>query len=353
MVEPQVKIPVFLPRPLDWNLANVIAVEFGNPHQHSNFGPLVSRLESELAELLRVDSSQVVVFSNCTDALIASISTLHGAKRAIIPGFSFVATLRAAQIALPGSVLLEDVSPTDWTLSPREGTNLDDVMVPVAPFGTDPSQLLVRFAQQSAVIDAAASLATTPDLSNLEARHAVCFSMHATKVLGAGEGGFAVFGDSSWAERARAFSSFGRIGEGFMTAGANLKMSEVQAAFCLSRLVTKEEELQEWRAAQKVASLVSAEHNLGVQPHGFDTVHPYWIVALESADHRVRLETELRFRGVGYRRWWPEELSVVVGKHSLGVSSDLAARTLGLPMFCGLNDAHGQVISDAISAVGT
>lgn len=345
-------IPVFKPLPLDWVRTAELAGDFGNPNQLSNFGPLVVLLERKLAELLNVHPDQVVIFSNCTDALAASLATLEGVSMAVIPGFSFVATLRAAQVSMPGSFHIEDVDPVTWALTPNPNGFEPWVYVPVAPFGVDPSATLRRFEGQKVIVDAAASLATFPNLSNLAPNQSVCFSLHATKVLGAGEGGFGVYGDTRWAGRARSWSNFGRDDNEFQRHGTNSKMSEVQAAFCLARLENKDEEIVEWRAAQRIASRVTQKHSLKVQPHAFGTVHPYWTVELESGDQRVRLEAELRARGIGYRRWWPVDLSVLAGKPTLEVSSELARRTLGLPLFCGLTDSDGERISEALTASG-
>ena len=345
-------IPVFKPRPLDWVRTTELAGDFGNPNQLSNFGPLVVLLERKLADLLNVNPDQVVVFSNCTDAIAASLATLEGAFEAVIPGFSFVATLRAAQVSMPGSFRIEDVDPLTWALTPNQKGSEREVYVPVAPFGVDPSATLRSFQGQKVIVDAAASLATFPNLSNLAHNQSVCFSLHATKVLGAGEGGFGVYGDTRWAARARSWSNFGREENNFQKHGTNSKMSEVQAAFCLARLESKDEEIAEWKAAQRVASTVTHKHSLKVQPHAFGTVHPYWTVELESEDQRFRLETELRGLGIGYRRWWPVDLSALSGKPTLEVSSELARRTLGLPLFCGLTDSDGQRISEALTASG-
>lgn len=344
-------IPVFRPRTLDWALALNIAEKFGDAHQHSNFGPLVRKLEAELSKILCVSEDSIVIFSNCTDALAGAIATSPENGNAVIPGFSFVATLRAAQVANGERFRISDVSQESWILEPGDVVS-GETVVPVAPFGLDPSKILRDLKAHTVVLDAAASFASFPNLSNLSPDHAVCFSLHATKVLGAGEGGFAVFGSTPWANRARAWSNFGRNEVGFQGSGTNSKMSEVQAAFYLARLAAKEEELHQWKSAQSIASSVSKEHKLAVQPHGFKTVHPYWTLELNSEQERIVLERELSSRNIGFRRWWPADLSSVIGAPSLRVSDSLAMRTIGLPLFCGLTDDHGARISGALASAG-
>lgn len=344
-------IPVFRPLTLDWGAAISNAEKFGDPNQHSNFGPLVRRLEREIAQHLNVFEESVVVFSNCTDALASAIATSAEMDSAVIPGFSFVASLRAAQVATESRLRVADVDKASWIMRPGRVAK-GEILVPVAPFGMNPTKILEELGAHSLVVDAAASFASFPDLSVLEPNHAVCFSLHATKVLGAGEGGFAVFGDSSWASKARAWSNFGRSEHGYQRSGTNSKMSEVQASFHLAKLEAKDLELDAWRSAQEIAREISGEHNLFVQPQGFETIHPYWIVELESERQRTLLESELSSRNIGFRRWWPVDLAVLTGSPALQISDSLAKRTLGLPLFCGMTESQGARISKALTATG-
>lgn len=345
-------IPIFKPLPLHWESAARIAKEWGNPNQLSNFGPLVRRLEESISQLLNISSTRVVVFSNCTDAMAAAIATFGERLPVAIPGFSFVATLRAAQAVSPGHLQVLDVDEADWALERGEFTQGSRMLVPVAPFGRNPDVLLSKFTDSPMVIDAAASFATFPDLSRLEGFQAVCFSLHATKVFGAGEGGFGVFGSDEWADRARSWSNFGRSGDQFGESGSNSKMPEIQAAFCLSRLEELDVELQDWRYSQKLAQTVTNELGLRVQPHGFESIHPYWTLELQTSDHRKKLEEHLTGVGIGSRRWWPTDLAQISGAAPLPNSHGLAERTLGLPMFRGMQETHFERISQAIRASG-
>ena len=338
-------IPVFKPAALDWARAEKIATESGDPHQLSNFGPLVTKLESTVAQFLRVDPAQVVIFSNATLALAGAISTHQDSNEVEIPGFSFVATLRAAQHALDKSLSFRDVDLHDWTMSQSPRQTNSRICSPVSPFGADPVEVLSKFSGMAAVIDAAASLGVRPDLSKLEKNHAVCFSLHATKVLGAGEGGIAVFADLEWAGRARSWSVFGRTNEAFEGSGSNAKMSEVQAAFCLSRFEEWPEEEGEWKLAQKLAASISSNLGLSLAPSAFETVNPYWVIRLPSVDHRVAVERHLRALQIGSRRWWPEPLHKVAGQSDgLPHSMLLAETTLGLPMFRGITESQFAAI---------
>ena len=88
----------------------------------------------------------------------------------------------------------------------------------------------------------------------LPAGWSVVVSLHATKVLGAGEGGIVVFGDVESADRFRAFTNLGfertRTSERH---GVNGKLPEATAAYALAALDGWELEEQQWRAARALA----------------------------------------------------------------------------------------------------
>lgn len=344
-------VPVFLPEPLNWASASIIFDTFGNKNQLSNFGPLVHQLEARLAVMLNVDANRVVVFSNCTDALAAAVSSQSSSRKLVLPGYSFVATLRAAQMAGFADIEVVDVAEKDWVLDlPMQNPSDDYLLMPVAPFGANPSSIAKKFTGKTTVIDAAASIGSMPDLSAIEVGHAFCFSLHSTKVLGAGEGGFAVFGTEDWADKARSWSNFGRIEGGFSPKGINAKMSEVQAAFCLSRVEDWDAERLDWLQAQSLAQEVNQKYELATSPTGFSTVNPYWVVRLPSGRHLEAVEQEFAKLGVGFRRWWSVELSTLHSMKSNPISNFLVEQTLGLPMFRKLNREHVNQIDEALAA---
>jgi len=343
------KIPVFLPEPLNWELSRSIHGKFGNPRQLSNFGPLVMRLEQKISEFLRVDPGNVVVFNSATSAISAGLWAQARVGKILIPGFSFVATLRSSQSFWPVDVVVRDVNYSSWVLeSPAVEDEGDAVYLPVSPFGEDPSVTALSFLGRPAVIDCAASIGGQPDCSKMDLQHTYCFSLHSTKVLGAGEGGFAVFGTTEAASRARGWSNFGRTGDQYFASGYNAKMSEVQAAFCLSRLEEWETEREEWLQAQELAKEVSSTLNLSLSPTGFSLINPYWLVKVPSNVYRDNLQRILADQGIGSARWWSRELSELSGGPSLPNSSKLVEQTIGLPMFRSLNQEMADRIGNAL-----
>ena len=344
-------VPVFRSEPVNWKRAKEIHESSGDPLRLSNFGPLVQKLEADLASLLNVNKEKLVIFSSGTEALSASIATISGRPKTLsIPDFSFVATLRAAQNTFEGSIFVEDLDLEDWALRRTRGDS--KVFMPVCIFGASPLPLMKKFSGEKAIFDAAASLGSTPDLSGMEKNHCVSFSLHSTKILGSGEGGFTVYGTETWAEEARAWSNFGRSdNREFRAKGANAKMSEVQAAFVLAQLEVFSDKLINWKRSQYLAK--ESTMRLGFEHHvqAFEDPNPYWVVRFRSTGECREAERLLANAGIESRRWWPKSLAELNSQDQPPFSRKLRETTLGLPMFLGISDEEISLVEKALGPI--
>lgn len=341
-------IPVFRNIHADWSAAQQIHHKYGDANQLSNFGPLVSRLEAKLAKLLEVPKENLVVFSSGTKAISAAISAFHRKNLLVqLPDFTFLASFRAAQRSNAKSIVVKDCDFDDWSLI-AEGSG-EVLHMPVAPFGSSPQNLLEKFSGEPAVVDAAGSLGSLPNLSTLESEHAVCFSLHSTKVLGSGEGGFSVFGDVDWASRARAWSNFGRHPvANTLESGTNAKMSEIQAAFLLAQLENFEGQLRQWKVAQKFAEKITETLGLGKMPGAFVSPSTYWVVKFDSEAQRLEAQTLLAKSDIEYKQWWPLSMASLNSQIAPPISSELRETTLGLPMFFDITEDQMRRIELAL-----
>lgn len=344
-------IPVFRSQTLNWERAREIHDLYGDPSKLSNFGPLVRKLESQLATLLGVSAQQLVIFSSGTDSISASVATVAGQPQSLLlPDFSFLATLRSVQGPFRGSITVGDCDRDDWSLSLDSAKS--DVYVPVCIFGESPEYLMEKFSGKTAIFDAAASLGSVPDLSGMQTNHAVSFSLHATKILGAGEGGFTVFGDESWAQRAREWSNFGRSSEmDFLENGANAKMSEAQAAFILAQLESFEERQNQWKQAQALAKDATERLLFETHPRSFENPNPYWVVKFKDTSQRSDAEKLLTQSDIEFRSWWPTSLAKLNSESECPNSINLRETTLGLPMFLGITEEEISLVEGALSPV--
>ena len=160
---------------------------------YSNFGPLARELEARLAVHFGLSPDCVVSAANGTLALTAALATVtRGAGTCLMPSWTFCGSAHAVVAAGLKPHFL-DVDPRSWGLGPEVATRaleqVPDVsaILPVAPFGAPvdvaPWEALTRASHIPVLIDAAAAfdgqqIGTTP----------VVISLHATKILGAGEG---------------------------------------------------------------------------------------------------------------------------------------------------------------------
>lgn len=315
---------------------------------YSNVGPLVTLLESRYAEFLGVSPSHVVSVANCTLGLEGAVSISH-AKAWLVPDFTFTAS-GLAVLQSGKRLLLGDIDENTWALRSDAADTLDDRVgvMPVMPFGA-PVEYDAWLGREHVIIDAAASLGTQPDLSDLPTTWSVAFSLHATKVLPAGEGGLMVFGDPNHAKTFRAWTNFGFSGERVSSrASTNAKMSEIHAAYALASLEDWANERQDWLDAQDHALRASAAIGLDHTALARAGAHPYWITDCGTGERRDAVEAALARAGIGSRRWWPRALHdmpafadcALVGTG--GTAAAMSERLLGLPMFRGLTPSQAE-----------
>jgi len=300
---------------------------------YSNFGPLSLEVEERYAERYRVSPQRVVACSNATTGLQGALEGLP-VRRVHLPSWTFAATAMAVVNAGLEPVF-HDVDDADWQLVAPDPADGDGVL-PVLPFGAEID--LGRWSGwEHCVIDAAASGgAVGRDLSDLPEGWAVAISLHATKVLGVGEGGLVIFGSEAAAERFRSFTQIGFVDRRESDLrGTNAKMSEPTAAYALAALDGWLGEESEWRAAR--ALVRSAQLPLGgANPcEEYLGVSPYWVMRCADPAALARAESALAAAGVESRRWWPRACHQMgafrPSSLTLPVSEDLAQTVLGLP----------------------
>lgn len=320
---------------------------------YSNFGPLSVELERRYAERFNVPASRVATCSSATLGLQGAVQGLPSG-RVHCPTFTFAATPMAI-VNAGREVVFHDVRPDDWQLVDIDPEG-DDAVMPVLPFGAE-IEVDRWSAWEHCVVDAAASGgASRRDLSWLPDGWSVVLSLHATKVLGIGEGGVVIFGSDEAAERFRSFTSLGFVDRRASDIlGTNAKLPEPSAAYALAALDLWEVEEREWRAAR--ALTCAAERSLGLSAACSNNpgVSPYWLVRFADDDTLRRAEASLARAGIESRRWWPEscdrmgafsDFSRVGGSP---VTDSLAGTVLGLPFFRDITSGEVQRVVDAVT----
>jgi dTDP-4-amino-4,6-dideoxygalactose transaminase len=327
---------------------------------YSNFGPLARELEARLAARHDLPAANVATAANATLALTLALIAA-GARPGgycAMPSWTFFATPHAARMAglVPYFV---DVDPVSWALTPAHVDALPaevksrlSAAMPVWPFGAagdvDAWDRWSDARGLPVVIDAAASFdALVPG------RAPAVVSLHATKVLGAGEGAYVVSRDAARVAAIRSASGFGLdLDRIVRAAGTNAKLSEYAAAVALAALDAWPDTRARWRAARRawVDALSSAD---AFFPFGAnDPPASATLIARLNTDV-AGVARELAARGIDTRRWWNAGCAAEPGfaeypRASLPVTEALARRTLGLPMAVDLAPTDIARAADAV-----
>lgn len=318
--------------------------EIDGERRYANHGPLVRRLEARLSERFGAPDA-VTLLASGTAALTMILESLEvpPGRACIIPAWTFAATAHAAVQAglIPWFV---DVDPRDGALAPEAARALVahapvpvGAVIAVAPFGL-PADLegWVAFRDRTGipvVLDAAAGF----DAVRASAIP-TAVSLHATKVLGIGEGGLALWDDAAGVTAIRRRANFGFAGSREATSGGtNAKLSEYAAAVGLAALdgwPAARADFQ--RVAREYRAAFAAVPEVAFQPgYGRMWIAATTIVRLPS-NRLAAVEDALAEGGFGSRRWWGDGLTshrafAAYPAMPLPVTSQLASTTLGLP----------------------
>jgi dTDP-4-amino-4,6-dideoxygalactose transaminase len=330
-------IPVMKPKVVDPEMSLGRLRDVANSRVFSNFGPQVQELEQRFADLFGVPSSRVVTAANATLA-IAGAMWVSQALSWKIPAWTFAATAHAATSSgLPFRFV--DVQPETWMIDSSAAGPAGEGTVLVLPFGV-PLADADWGDDAEVVVDAAASFGSmVHQFPDLPSRTSLVFSLHATKVLGIGEGAVVVFGDFDRAEAFRSWSNFGFAGSrDSLSNGTNAKMSEYVAALLHAELDQWPQTVSEWANVRTLVDAANDQTGLRSQPHSRGIISPYWIAVLPDSDARQATEQALSDAGIETRRWWGPGLHRMpafsdVPFTDLRHTEDLASGYLGLPFF--------------------
>lgn len=363
---PEKRLPLFLSRlPTAASLMPYLQ-EIDANRRHANFGPLAERLAQRLAAHFGLPEKCVTLTAN------GSLGLLHGLAAVAEPGglcalpaWTYAATAAAAATAGLKPWFL-DVDETTWALDPArieaalgKAPGPVSAVLVVAPFGspadTDAWQAFTGRTGVPVVIDAANGFdSLTPG------RTPAMVSLHATKTLGIGEGGFVACRDSDLITRVRGLSNHGftRPGRAGLR-GINAKLSEYAAAVGLAALA-------DWPATRvSYANLTrtyrrAIEDVPGLGPVPGDdgdwVTSTFNVLLPVGADPVIEA---LDKRGIEARRWWSlgchrqpayADCPRGAGKDDLPVTDSLADRVLGLPFFLGLGEDDVGRVRAALAA---
>lgn len=310
----------------------------------SNYGPIEQLYREQIGDRIGIEPQHIVTCANATLG-IQGICSILNFEVWEVQNWTFPATGLAVQNSRR-TISFYDVSLRDWTVDAQTMHLHRGGLISTVPFG---AKLSNNYSIQNGfhIIDAAASLGNLDKLSNLKRNTAVVFSLHATKILGCGEGGMVVFGDPELAKEFKSWTNFGFSGDrnSRRFGATNGKLSEIGCAYALASLQEFPEKLFRYGEMRKRVNSISLE--LGILPEVMndDRISPYWIVQFDSIEKRNLVEKQLNSSNIETRRWWPKPLSQMPAFRNQRVevlddsnASYLAGTTLGLPFHLKLSD---------------
>lgn len=330
---------------------------------YSNFGPLNQQLEERLAARVGLASSCVTTLANATVALELSLRAAGAEPQSLclLPSWTFSASVHAVLAAdlVPCFVDVgEDglLTPTIAAAALRDAPGRVGAVMPVSVWGQPiDAARWDEFAEEtgtSVVID------TAPAFDSVRpSRCLSVVSLHATKVLGVGEGGYVLSSDEGLAADVKQRSNFGFMGSRVaQVAGANGKLSEYAAAIGLAGL----DEWPERRAAFQAAARLyrgGLEGVSGVRlPPGWGEDWVSSTCVLGLAGSSAPLASALQAAGVETRAWWSRGMHLQPAfahcpRLPLPVTERLAENTLGVPFSIDISDAEVEVVCAVVGEV--
>ncbi len=340
--------------------------------QASNDGPQVRELERRLARYL--GSPECVAVSSGSAALTLAIHALGipAGSKAVLPGFTFIATLNAVVQAGLTPVFCE-VEPDTWTLDPahlRELLAADPgirLVVAVNVFGVPPDLAAIRQAVEGSaatlLLDNAHGVGTEQDGARWAREAAVqTFSFHATKVLPAGEGGAVIAADARLSAEMKRLRNHGIAGDPLASSsGYNAKMSELHASVALRSLAGLDDALARRREYAHRIRRVLVEECIDacvVQriPDGVrSNFQNLGVLCRPETGHDVAaVQAALDAQGIDTRRYFHpplHQLPAYRGGVALPVTDHVGATILCLPLYSRMEPAVLHRIETALRQI--
>lgn len=332
---------------------------------YSNFGPIARALESRLAEFFGLPVGSAISVANATLGITLALSAQHPkpGSLCVVPAWTFAATAHAATLAGLTPYFV-DVDPVTWALDPD--TVVDEIarapatvgaVVPVIPFGRPIAvSAWDDFRGRTGlavVVDAAAAFD-----SLIPGQIPAVVSLHATKVLGVGEGGFIVSSDVDLIKDLQARANFGffRSREALVPA-TNAKLSEYHAAIGLAALDEWTSTRAEWvRVARAYDEAFAGSNRVQLQTGlGASWVTSTCVVDVAD-DGAERVERALSAAQIETRKWWghgahAHPATAQLPRTEVPITESLARSTIGIPFYRDLERGAIERIAERIYAV--
>jgi dTDP-4-amino-4,6-dideoxygalactose transaminase len=319
---------------------------------YTNYGPLATEFTVRLSAL--TGAASVTLTSSGTTAIeIALRAATSGRGTCLMPSYTFVASAHAVCNAGMRPHLL-DVDPDNLVLTP------DIVLAALPTLPERPSAVLVvsafgappdlpawaRFQAEAGVpvvFDAAAAVTALSGVGSSP----VCVSLHATKVLGIGEGGAVLTSDTALGERMTAMTGFGFCGASRVAQmrGGNYRLSEYAAAVGLAAIDDLPKRLANLRGLSLGYRDRLLNRRTRLQRGAGEAWQTMTLNVILPDDMVEDTTARLDAARVEWRRWWGfgvhcHPAFADLPRASLAATEAMAPRVIGVPFHVSLTDAE-------------
>lgn len=327
-----------------------------NNRWYSNFGHLSKKYEQQLINLIKTTHSTSKLFgclsSSGTSALELALSSLNLApgSTVLVPSLTFPAS--ATAIIKSGlKPLISDVDLHSWQLTPEIAYRLAEqhaiaAVMPVATFGVSVNASAWDTFSETTNIPVIIDAAGAFPFQKVGNSSIVCFSFHATKPFGIGEGGAVFVKNHTLITGVRRLSNFGfNLGE-VGQAGTNAKLSEYHAAVGLAQLNRQQEILSKRSEVNQIYHQLLSQHTEITQQYHTHTGlcvrnEPPSLKVIKLPLPSALIAEQLAKQGIETRRWYYPALhnhaafknmaEIEIRNNGLRVTEHLSASLLGLP----------------------
>lgn len=326
----------------------------------SGTAEMVRTFEQRLSK--RLGRAHTVAVANGTLALELALRALRigPGDEVIVPALTFAAPAMSV-LAVGASVVLADVDPQDWTLSPASARACMSartraiIAVDVLGHPADYDELCQLGVP---VIEDAA------EAHGAEYKHRPAgsqgeisvFSFHANKAISTGEGGSVSTDSPALAERMRLIANHG------MTArqpyvhevlGRNYRMTALTAALGLGQLERWPELIAARNRVSRRYRELLADAGCGSRPCASWATCSCWLHVITTS-RRDEVVAQLRARGIDARPIWPplqDQPALRGSATECPVAANISRRALWLPTFSTMTDEQISTVAGNVIQV--
>jgi dTDP-4-amino-4,6-dideoxygalactose transaminase len=275
-------------------------------------GKRVRQFELQLKSYLQI--RHVISVNSGTAALHAALlaAGIKQGDEILIPSFTFVATANAV-VAAGGRPIFVDIKKDDYTMDVSDLkskiTKKSRVIIPVHLYGhpcdIDEIDELAQRYSLDIIEDACQSLGSTYKKKQTGTFGTLgCFSLYASKVLTAGEGGAVATDSDELADKLKVIRNHGMIeGHDTIMLGLNLRLPELSAAVAKVQMQKLDKMLQiRRRNAELLGKLLfasSKKYGLKIPEETTDKKFNWYLYTLAFQDGRNRVKNNLVQNNVG------------------------------------------------------